>query len=177
MFRENWLNKLISIFLGLLPFWVPYYFSPQEEALQFTGIGVETMLMFNFGCNSCLHSSEFAPQIFRLGILTSNKLVFPTLRAPRKAALSGPRYHCESFPLSNVIRYAEYHLFRICICSMAANDKAAALWPVRVAEAGDDLPAIKLLAPYICWVVWTDVELCADAVFAAAGMSWAAVAA
>lgn len=77
--------------------------------------------------------------------LTSSKLVFPTPRAPRNAALSGPRYHGVSFPLSIVIRYAEYHLFWICICSIAANDKTAALEPVNVPVAGDVLPAEFIL--------------------------------
>lgn len=56
-------------------------------------------------------------------ILTSSKLVLPTPRAPRKAALSGPRYHGGSLAPSNVIRYAEYHLF--CIFISMANEIAA----------------------------------------------------
>lgn len=75
--------------------------------------------------------------------LTSSMLVFPTPLAPKKAAFNGPRYH-ESLP-SIVIRYAEYNRFCICICSIAANDKAAALVPVNA--PGDDRPATTLLAP------------------------------
>lgn len=77
-------------------------------------------------------------------IQTSSKLVFPTPLAPKKAAFSGPRYHCWSLA-SIVIRYAEYNRFWICICSIAANDKAAALVPVNV--PGDERPATTLLAP------------------------------
>lgn len=76
---------------------------------------------------------------------TSTKLVFPTPLAPKKAALTGPRYHCVESLASIVIRYAEYKRFCICICSIAANDKAAALVPVNV--PGDDRPATTLLAP------------------------------
>lgn len=78
--------------------------------------------------------------------LTSSKLVLPTPLAPKKAALSGPRYHC-SLP-SIVIRYAEYNRFCICICSIAANVKAAAPLLVPVKLPGDDRPAATtLLAP------------------------------
>lgn len=92
-----------------------------------------------FGVFESLRTIEFS-----LKQLTSSRLVFPTPLAPKKAALSGPRYHCWSLP-SIVIRYAEYRRFCICICSIAANDKAAALVPVNV--LGDVRPATMLLAP------------------------------
>lgn len=70
-------------------------------------------------------------------MLTSSKLVLPTPCAPRKAALSGPRYHGESVAPSKVIRYAEYHLF--CILISMANEMAA---PVVADAVGcADVPA------------------------------------
>lgn len=66
-------------------------------------------------------------------ILTSSKLVLPTPRAPSTAALSEPRYHGVSLLPS--IRYAEYHLFCICICSIAANES--------ICETPDPLKAFR----------------------------------
>lgn len=95
---------------------------------------------------------------YKSEILTSSKLVLPTPLAPSTAALSEPRYHGVSLPPSIVIRYAEYHLFWICICSIAANDSICdTLDPGSGRVAGDvDRPAELIL----CKIIQSNYSIC-----------------